>query len=261
MSIIGALLSDIYILLPSPFALYNFFVYGKNIYTYIELPKYLKMSMPVDNGNKIPLINYQDKISEEGGSKELVSVKTKQKIIDSIFVQEIKKEFETFTLGMNKLIDSLKNRNDLLDKGKLTLNDIDAPKILSMMLQDQCSFLNRSILCRIEIIKVTLPNLLPEIKTELSVIEQYIKKLHKDLLDKIDKIRKMNDEKQQIKIFFDDLNAYRNKVRKEIIKYETMSHNGFKKNLPDLYKLKEFKQLVNVEVPKSVKQVVDQDGY
>jgi hypothetical protein len=28
-----------------------------------------------------------------------------------------------------------------------------------------------------------------------------------------------------------------------------------------LYKLKEFKQLVNVEGPKAIKEVVDQDGY
>jgi hypothetical protein len=40
-----------------------------------------------------------------------------------------------------------------------------------------------------------------------------------------------------------------------------VSHDGFKKNLPDLYKLKEFKQLVNIDAPKVIKEVVDEDGY
>jgi len=31
--------------------------------------------------------------------------------------------------------------------------------------------------------------------------------------------------------------------------------------MSDIYKLKEFKQLVNVEGPKSIKEVVDEDGY
>jgi hypothetical protein len=31
--------------------------------------------------------------------------------------------------------------------------------------------------------------------------------------------------------------------------------------MSDIYKLKEFKQLVNVEGPKSIKEVVDQDSY
>jgi hypothetical protein len=40
-----------------------------------------------------------------------------------------------------------------------------------------------------------------------------------------------------------------------------VSHDGFKKNLPDLYKMKEFKQLINIDAPKAIKEVVDEDSY
>jgi hypothetical protein len=62
--------------------------------------------------------------------------------------------------------------------------------------------------------------------------------LQANFAQNINKIRAINNETQQVKEFFDLLNAYRNKVRKEIVKLETVSHNGFKKNLADLYKLK-----------------------
>ena len=46
-----------------------------------------------------------------------------------------------------------------------------------------------------------------------------------------------------------------------MIKLETVSHEGFKNHLPDLYKMKEFKQLINIDAPKVIKQVVDEDSY
>ena len=64
-----------------------------------------------------------------------------------------------------------------------------------------------------------------------------------------------------MKIFFDNLNAHRNRTNKLITKYENISHNAFKEHMSDIYKLKEFKQLVNIEGPKSIKEVVDQDSY
>ena len=262
MSIVGALLWDIYIILPSPFALFDYFVHGKNIFTDVELPRYLKMNMAPGGGDKFPLFNSQDSTSKGGGSKDNTNIsKIHQKVIDSIYTDEIKKEYSKFIHEMNKIAKSLKDRQEMLDKGTITMDNPEVVKILLMMLQDQSQFFDGSILHRIELIKVTLPSLPSHIKTDLSLIEKQIHEIHDNKTKFIDKVRNIKDEKQQIKVFFDDFNAYRNKVRKEIIKYETISHNGFKNNLSDLYKLKEFKQLVNVEAPKSIKEVVDQDSY
>lgn len=85
--------------------------------------------------------------------------------------------------------------------------------------------------------------------------------LKEEHTNSIAKIAKIKEEKQQVKEYFDLFNGYRNKVKKEITKLETLSRDGFRKHLPDLYKLKEFKQIVNIDAPKAIKEVVDQDGY
>jgi hypothetical protein len=86
-------------------------------------------------------------------------------------------------------------------------------------------------------------------------------KLQRNHVENISKIAKISDEKQQVKEYFDLLNAYRNKVKKELSRLEIVSHDGFRKNIPELYKLKEFKELVNKDVPKVIKDVVENDGY
>ena len=40
-----------------------------------------------------------------------------------------------------------------------------------------------------------------------------------------------------------------------------MSHDGFNKHLPYLYKMKELKQFINIYAPKAIKEVVGEDSY
>lgn len=210
-------------------------------------------------------MNTDPNINQGGGSGNLSgqsdNSKLHQKVIDSIFTDSIKLEFIKFQEDMGKLAKSLKDRRMMFDLGKNTLDKPDVPSILVMMLQDQTQFLNASILKRIEWLKVSRPSLPLPVREELSIIEKNIYGLQANLRESITKLPGIKDERQQVKEFFDLLNAYRNKVRKEIIKLETVSHDGFKKNLPDLYKMKEFKQLINIDAPKAIKEVVDEDSY
>lgn len=61
MSFLGALLSDMFTLLPSPLALYNFFVHGKSIFTDIKLPMYMAMDQ---GGPSNPSPDTSDKIGK-----------------------------------------------------------------------------------------------------------------------------------------------------------------------------------------------------
>ena len=213
---------------------------------------------------KLPLFMNQDPISEgKDGSKEPIkrSIKAEQKIMDLTFTDLIALEFDKFKGDMAKYAKSLQDRHQKFDKGKVTLDDPGVPGILIYMLQDQTQFYNASILTRIALVKVTEPNLPLDVKNKMLTIVQDIYKLQNEHTNNISKIRNIKEEKQQVKEYFDLLNAYRNKVRKEIILLETISREEYRKNLPDLYKLKEYKKLVNIDAPKAIKEVVDQDGY
>lgn len=259
MSATGALFSDLYILLPSPLALYNFLMHGISIYSDVNIPIYLLMEN-VDKDN--PALPYQDK-ADGGGSpkKGSVSVEIHNKVIDSIFVDELYKEHANFEIAMGKIAKALKDRLDLFPKNNITMADKGVKEILLKVLIDQSGFNDQATMNRIKLIQSHSSSLPLETKESLLLIEKKIEKLHMDFSnDTTDKITNMTDEKQ-VKVFFDTLNAYRNAVRKELIKYETITQDGFKKNFPDLFKLKEYKKLVNIDRPKCIKQVVDQDSY
>ena len=214
---------------------------------------------------ELPPFMYQDKNPTGESSKptpELIAdTKRGQKIIDGLFVEGIKVEFDKFRFEMEKVAKSLKDRHEMFDQGKVTMGDLDVPNLLVMMLQDQTQFFNASILKRIEWTNVTRSNLPSDVRTELSTIVQNIFNLKEEHTNSIAKIARIKEEKQQVKEYFDLFNGYRNNVKKEISKLETVSRDGYRKHLPDLYKLKEFKQIVNVDAPKAIKEVVDQDGY
>ena len=259
MSSIGALLADVYVILPSPLALYNYFVHGKNVFSGIELPIYFKMERPSGETSNLPLNSSQDSLPQQGVSKE--RAKLEQRVIDEIFTESIKKEYDTFSEQMSTISVSLKNRLDALNKNsRISVNDPDVAGIIIMMLQDQTQFLNGSFISRMKIIKVTASLLPLEAKTELESIEADIYKLHKELINGIDRVKGIENEVGQAKLYFSDLNAYRNKARKEIIKFENIQREAFRNNKEALYQMKQFKQLVNIEAPKAVKQVVDADA-
>ena len=212
---------------------------------------------------QIPLFVKQDNISSgKGGSNQTPVInKEGQKIIDSILTESIRPEFDKFKSDMGKYAKRLEARQVLFDKGDLTMHDEGVSNMLILILQDQTQYFNASIMARLEWVQVTLPNLPGQVKDDLSIIKNDIFKLQGKHTDNIHKIASMDNEQQQVKAYFDLLNAYRNNVKKEIVNYETVWRDGFRNNTPELYKLKEFKQLVNVEGPKAIKEVVDQDGY
>lgn len=226
------------------------------------LEAFLPRKLYIADGSLPLSMNQDQELGVQGGSSQASGINIReQMVIDGIFTDTIRLEFDKFKGDMAKIAESLKKRHIMFDQGKVTMDDPEATKILVMMLQDQTQFLNASILKRIDWVHVTRPSLPSYVKAELSTIEKDINRLHGDHIKNIDKIINIKDEQQQVKEYFDLLNAYRNKVRKEIIKLETVSHDGFRKNEPHLYKLKEFKQLVNKDAPKAIKEVVDQDGY
>jgi len=189
MSIVGGLLADLYILLPSPLALYNYFVHGKNIFSNIELPRHLKMNVPSDSNKTPSLFNFQDK-NEGESSKSSVREKLYAKAYNLTYADVIKAEFSKFTEEMSKIVQGLKNRHVLLDKNKdITKGSFtDRELLISEMLQDQLQFYNASIQQRIELIKVNFPSIPLEIKNELISIEKEIHETNSKLIMDITKI-------------------------------------------------------------------------
>jgi len=190
-----------------------------------------------------------------------VSVEQEQKILDDIFLDLLKEKYNAFSLEMSKIKMSLKDRVALFDGTKLTMNDNTVTSILIRMLQDQTQFYNGSLLLRLEWVDATLGNLSPEVQAEVQEIKQNIQALQVINRENIAIVRGIDTEYKQVKQYFDLFNSYRNKVKTEINRLETLSHDALKKKLPDLFKSKVMKELYNKDVPQAIKGVVDQDGY
>lgn len=63
----------------------------------------------------------------------------------------------------------------------------------------------------------------------------------------------------EIKLFFDYTNSYRNTVKRELNEAESILKRGLKKH--PSFKDKEFRKMINVDYPKVVKSLNDQDNY
>jgi hypothetical protein len=63
----------------------------------------------------------------------------------------------------------------------------------------------------------------------------------------------------EIKLFFDYTNTYRNAVKRELCEAESIMRKGLKKH--PSFKDKEFRKMFNVDYPKAVKSLYDQDNY
>jgi len=118
------------------------------------LEVFLQPKLTIGDISSTLLMN-TDQFTKEGGGLDKSTglrdnSKMEQKVIDSIFTDSIKLEFNKFKEDMAKLAKSLKDRRMMYDQGKLTLDNPEVPNLLVMMLQDQTQFLNASILKRIE---------------------------------------------------------------------------------------------------------------
>ena len=104
-------------------------------------------------------------------------------------------------------------------------------------------------------------NLSPEVKLEFKNKHNELVNLHKEFLDDSSVLGEISDRHAQARQFFIILNTYRNKTFKIINMLETISHKNIRETMPDLYKNAQYKQIMNVEVPKSIREVVKEDSY
>jgi hypothetical protein len=96
-------------------------------------------------------MNQDQELGVQGGSNQASGINIReQRVIDGIFTDTIRLEFDKFKGDMAKIAESLKKRHIMFNQGKVTMDDPEATKILVMMLQDQTQFLNASILKRID---------------------------------------------------------------------------------------------------------------
>jgi len=98
-------------------------------------------------------------------------------------------------------------------------------------------------------------NLSPEVKLEFKNKHSELVNLHKQFLDDSASLG------EQARQFFIILNTYRNKTFKIINVLESLSHKDIRQTMPDLYKNAQYKEMVNIDVPKSIKEVVNEDSY
>jgi hypothetical protein len=177
-------------------------------------------------------------------------------------VEALRGEFNKHVTEMEKIAKHLKDINGkvvesttLDSRGKALVQG----KVVSRALMDRYNLLDESLLNRVGWVRVIRHNLPLPIQTELEKINDEIIKLQTENYKTIAHISSIEDEKQQNKEFFDIFNGYRNKVNKEILRLEYVCHEGYKNQVPALYKLKEFKQLINLDSPRVIKQLGDQD--
>jgi len=225
----------------------------------------LAMNQDKLEGDLGPLAMNQDKLEGDPDKTTVRSIEKQKilenKVLDELYTETLIEEFETMKVNMGKITKWLDEKNTMLSQDTLTTNNPATTKLLIMLIQDQNRYLDMSIRNRVAWVDVTAPNLPRHVWEESTAIKEKIEKLHVEHWVHINRIRNIENQQVLVKEFFDFTNAYRNKVRVEIIKLETVSHDGFRKYLPDLYKMKEFKQLVNKDVPKARLEVVEQDNY
>ena len=104
-------------------------------------------------------------------------------------------------------------------------------------------------------------NLTPEAKLEFTNKLSELVNLHKQFFDNTATLVNISDAHEEARQFFIILNTYRNKTFKIINMLESLSHKDIRETMPDLYKNAQYKQMVNIDVPKSIKEVVNEDSY
>lgn len=180
---------------------------------------------------------------------------------DTLHIENFYKQFDLFKIDMDKYTELLTKRNNVFQGDTVSLDSPEVASTLVLLLQDQTQLLNSSILRRIKWVKCLTPGLPLNVNNEIDLLYKNIVVLQGNMTDELPRIIAIKDDKQQAKAYFSLLNGYRNNVRKELVKLETVAHHGFKNSAPQLYRMKQFKKLINVDVPKTINDVVEQDSY
>ena len=206
---------------------------------------------------KLPLFMNQDPISNKGGLTNIAEGDVKY----SGYLKSLRVEFNIFKEMMAKHTNMLNNRDIEFEKDVVTMNQPEVVEKIGTLLREQTRCYNSCLLSRMEWIKFTDRHLPQDIQDKMSICRDNIMRLQSHNVTNIEKIAKLSDEKKQVKEYFDLFNSYRTNVKKEIDNLETLSRDGFRHNHPNLYKLKEYKKLVNIDAPLVIKDFLDQDAY
>jgi hypothetical protein len=164
---------------------------------------------------------------------------------------------------MTHLSENLRSCNEHYKKlpSSFSMYDKGAIDVVSNHLQGQAEILNSYIKMRLVWLDRIRINLSPENKQVFISKHSELKSLHGKFCDDTAKLVNISDAHEQARQFFIILNTYRNKTFKIVNMLESISHKDIQHNMPILYKNPEFKKLVNVDVPKSLKEVETEDSY
>lgn len=159
---------------------------------------------------------------------------------------------------MRKLGDVYRERIEKTNKGFKTSAG------LFSYVKSNADLYTKSVKYRINWVGVTFKLLSPNAQNELILMRYELNTLNNDflnnsLLAKPDNLLKFDDK--EAKTLFDQLNAYRNKNRKLLNQYENIWKQNLKKDVPELFSNKAFKNIINKESADTIKNVVDLDSH
>ena len=217
-------------------------------------------------GNGIYIMD-EDKVVGSSIEPSNNSTSTGSRIILGLYNDELVALMQTSIKGFKEEMAHLaKNLNSCTEHynrlpSSFSMYDKGAINVLINHLQGQSEILNVQLKLRLSWLDTMRVNLSPEVKLEFKNKHSELVNLHKQFLDDSGCLGKISDVHEQARQFFIILNTYRNKTFKIINMLESLSHKDIRQTMPDLYKNAQYKEMVNIDVPKSIKEVVNEDSY
>lgn len=148
------------------------------------------------------------------------------------------------------------NTNPAINKGSVAEGFFTAVKY-------QANVLINSTTGRDEFLRELRLYLPPEEWEKIEAISNRLDEHKFDYIAKMDTLQgtgpSLKKLRVEIKLFFDYTNTYRNAVKRELCEAESIMRKGLKKH--PSFKDKEFRKMFNVDYPKAVKSLYDQDNY
>lgn len=185
----------------------------------------------------------------------LESFKTEFLVCNQSYVDFLKR------ISDNNLSDftlEILNENKILGDSNMT-----AAEAFWGILDNQANILGKSFTIRELLLNDLRRFLSEEDQTKIDEILLRKEEVTEDYVNKIDDLgrTKLSDglNKNNLKLFFNLTNEYRNSVRKELSKAEVIIQKGIKQSW--VFKEPEFKKMVNIDYPQANKAFNDQDGY
>ena len=244
------------------FTLINHYSWLNFIQNRLELPIPLKDGV----GDGLYTMD-QDKIVGDSIEPSNISTSAASRIILGLSNEELidlmKKSNKGFQDELTHLAKNLKSCTEHYKKlpSSFSMHDQGAIAIVTNHLQGHAEILNTYLKLRLSWLDTLRINLSLENKLLFKSKHTELEGLHGRFLDDTANLVKISDPHEQARQFFIILNTYRNKTFKIIHMLDSISHKDIRDNMPDLYKNAELKKIVNVDVPKLIKEVESEDSY